>query len=114
MRKDDTQNNGLAAQTANPKGKTTKANFNDNSALNQRLKILDYLLEHGSISTSQAREKLDVYYPPARVSELRRDGYLIVTIWEIWISEHGIKHRIARYVLQRKEPLENLELSEVA
>lgn len=111
---ENTKNKGLAAQTANPKVKATKANFNDNSAFNQRLKMLDYLLEHNSISTSEAREKLDVYYPPARIFELRQDGYLIETVWDIWVSEHGIKHRIARYVLMRKEPLENLELSEVA
>lgn len=111
---ENTKNKGLAAQTANPQSKTTKANFNDNSALNQRLKMLDYLLEHNSITTSEAREKLDVYYPPARIFELRKDGYLIETVWDIWISEYGIKHRIARYVLMRKEPLENLELSEVA
>ena len=109
-----TKNKGLAASATNPKAKTTKANFNDNSAFNQRLKMLDYLLEHNSITTSEAREKLDVYYPPARIFELRNDGYLIQTVWDIWISEHGIKHRIARYVLMRKEPLENLELSEVA
>jgi len=109
-----TKNKGLAASTTNPKTKTSKANFNDNSAFNQRLKMLDYLLEHNSITTSEAREKLDVYYPPARIFELRNDGYLIQTVWDIWISEHGIKHRIARYVLMRKEPLENLELSEVA
>lgn len=111
---ENTKNKGLAASTTNPKAKTTKANFNDNSAFNQRLKMLDYLLEHNSITTSEAREKLDVYYPPARIFELRNDGYLIQTVWDIWISEHGIKHRIARYVLMRKEPLENLELSEVA
>ena len=109
-----TKNKGLAASTTNPKAKTTKANFNDNSSKHQCIKLLDWLFERGSITSSEAREKLDVYYPPARIFELRNDGYLIQTVWDIWISEHGIKHRIARYVLMRKEPLENLELSEVA
>jgi hypothetical protein len=55
---ENTKNKGLAAQTANPETKTTKPNFNDNSAFNQRLKILDYLLEHGSITSSEARKKV--------------------------------------------------------
>ena len=105
---------GFAAQTANPESKSTKPNFNDNSAFNQRLKSLDYLLEHGSITSSEAREKLDIYYPPARIFELRQAGYLINTIWDNWTSEHGIKHRIARYVLTQKQPVESIIESEVA
>lgn len=105
---------GLAAQTTNPELKTTKPNFNDNSAFNQCLKLLDYLLEHGSITSAEAREKLDVYYPPARIFTLRQNGYLIITIWDNWTSEHGIKHRIAKYVLTQKEPVEAINNSEVA
>ena len=106
--------NGLAAQTTNPESKTAKPNFNDNSAFNQCLKLLDYLLERGSITSAEARERLDIYYPPARIFELRQAGYLIVTIWDSWTSEHGIKHRIARYVLTQKQPVESDNDSEVA
>ena len=105
--------NGLAAQTTNPESKTAKPNFNDNSAFNQCLKLLDYLLEHGSITSAEAREKLDVYYAPARIFELRQ-SYLINTVWVNWTSEHGIKHRIARYVLTQKEPIEAVNESEAA
>ena len=105
--------NGLAAQTTNPESKTAKPNFNDNSAFNQRLKLLDYLLERGSITSAEAREKLDVYYAPARIFELRQ-SYLINTVWVSWTSEHGIKHRIARYVLTQKEPVEAVDESKVA
>lgn len=108
---ENTKNKGVAASTTTPK--TTKPNFNDNSAFNQRLKLLDYLLEHDSITTQKAREHLDIYYPPARAEELREAGYLINTVWDSWTSEYGIKHRIARYVLVQKEPLENAEESEV-
>ncbi|MDI1307886.1 MAG: helix-turn-helix domain-containing protein [Methylotenera sp.] len=103
---DSAKRKGLATLTTNPKAKTTQSKFTDNSALNQRLKLLDYLLEHGSISTSEAREKLDIYYPPARAFELKRDGYQILTIWNSWTSEHGIQHRIGRYVLTQKHPLD--------
>ena len=111
-KRENTKKKGAAASTTTPK--TTKPNFNDNSAHNQRLKLLDWLLEKGSITSSEARERLDVYYPPARIFELRQAGYLIVTIWDNWTSEHGIKHRIARWVLTQKEPLGSVIESEAA
>lgn len=100
------KNKGLAAQTANPKAKTTKPKFTDNSAFNQRLKLLDWLFESGSITTSEAREHLDIMSPAPRIMELKRDGYLIVTVTDNWTSSHGINHKgIARYVLTQKQPI---------
>ncbi len=104
---ENTQNIGLAAPTTNPQTKTTKPNFNDNSSYNQRLKLLDWLLEKVSITTKQAQINLDIYYPPARIKELRQAGYLINTVWDSWTSEHGIKHRIGRYVLTQKQPIDS-------
>lgn len=98
------KNKGLAAPTTNPQETKRKAKFTDNSLHNQRAKLLDYLFEHGSITTSEARELLDIYHPPARCFELKRDGYSIATVWDNWTSEHNIKHRIARYVLTQKQP----------
>lgn len=98
---ENTKNKGLAALTTNPQKTTRETKFTDNSLHNQRLKLLNYLQEHGSISTSEARELLDIYSPPARVFELKREGYLIATFWHDWISEFGIKHRIGRYVLMQ-------------
>lgn len=102
----NTQNKGLAALTTNPQVETTKPKFTDNSALNQRLKLLDWLLEKASITTKQAQTHLDIYSPPARIKELRKAGYLINTVWDNWTSEYGIKHRIGRYVLTQKQPLD--------
>jgi Helix-turn-helix domain len=99
------KNKGAAASTTTPK--TTKPNFNDNSAQNQCLKLLDYLLEHNRITTKQAQEKLGIYYPPARIFTLRHKGYLIHLDWVEWIDEHGIKHRIGRYTLMQKQPVES-------
>ncbi len=107
------KNKGAAASTTTPK--TTKPNFNDNSAHNQRLKILDWLLEKDSITTAQAREHLDIMSPAPRIMELKAAGYLIVTIPDNWTSEHGINHKgIARYVLKQKQPLERDNKSEAA
>lgn len=88
-------------------------NFKDNSLVNQRNKLLDYLKEHGSITSNEARTLLDIYYPPARIFELKSEGYLINTVWVTWSSDYGIKHRIAKYVLTQLEPLENVKKSEV-
>lgn len=106
MNNQETKKKGFAAQKTNPQNKTTKPNFNNNSSYNQRLKILDRLFEKGSITTSEAREHLDVMSPAARIMELKEAGYLIVTIWDSWTSEHNIKHRIGRYVLTQKQPVE--------
>lgn len=103
---ESTQNKGAAVYATTPKTKTSKPNFTDNSLHNQRLKLINWLLERGSITTKQAQLHLDIYYPPARIKELRRAGYLINTLWDSWTSEHGIKHRIGRYVLTKKQPIE--------
>ena len=95
-------------------GSKDRDNFNDNSSHNQRLKLLDWLFERASITSQQARESLDIYNPPARIKELRQAGYLINTLWDSWTSEFGIKHRVARYVLVRKQPVESNNNSDVS
>ena len=111
---DHTKIKGVAEPTTTPQTKTLKGNFKDNSTFNQCLKVLDWLLEKDSITTDQAREHLDIMHPAGRIKTLRDAGYLIVTVWVTWKSEHGINHRVAKYVLQRKEPLESVNNSEVA
>ena len=111
---DHTKNKGAAVDATTPDTTTTNHNFKDNSTFNQCLKMLDWLLERNSITTDQARELLDIMPPAGRIKSLREAGYLIVTIWVTWKSEHGINHRIAKYVLQQKEPVENALSNEVA
>lgn len=102
----NTQKKGLAASTTNPLDYKRKTKFTDNSLHNQRLKLLDWLFERTCITTAQARDNLDIMHPAGRIKELKRAGYLIVTIWVSWISDHNIKHRIARYVLTQKQPID--------
>lgn len=113
---DKSKKKGAAANTNHPDTATlNKPKFKDNSAHNQRLKILDYLFEHGSITTNEARQKLDVMSPAPRILELKASGYLINTVPIEWISENGINHKgIARYVLTQKQPVEAISNSEVA
>ena len=113
---DDTQEKGAVSDTApseptkplNPHDTTKrKIKFTDNSAQNQRLKLLDWLLEKNSITTTQARTNLDIMSPAARILELKRHGYLINTVPAEWVSEHGINHKgVARYVLTQKQPID--------
>jgi len=110
---ENTKKKGAAVDATTPDHKTTKFNFKDNSANNQSLKILDWLLEKNSITTDQAREHLDVMHPAGRIKELRRAGYLINLDWIIWISDYGIKHRIGKYVLVQKQPVESDNESKV-
>ena len=108
------KNKGLDADTTNPNTTTHKLKFKDNSAKNQRLKLLDYLLEHNSITTSEAREKLDIMSPAPRILELKANGYLIITVPAEWVSDYGINHKgVARYVLTQRVPLDSINNSEV-
>ena len=111
---DHTKNKGAAVDATTPDTTTTKHNFKDNSSSNQCLKILDWLFEKGNITTTQARERLDVMSPAARILQLKQSGYQIITLNDNWTSEHGIHHKgVARYVLTQKEPVA-IKDSEVA
>ena len=110
---DNTKKERAVALTTTPAHNKTKRNFKDNSANNQCLKIIDWLFEKNSITTKQAQVSLDIMSPAPRILELRKQGYKILTVWDSWTSEYGIKHRIARYVLTQKEPIESDSDSEV-
>ncbi len=52
----------------------------------QRRRLITYLVEHGSISTIEARRALDIMSPASRVMELRRQGHAIVRRYD---AQHG-------------------------
>jgi hypothetical protein len=56
-------------------------------------------LSRYAITTFAAMRYLDVYYPPARVLELRKLGANILTAWQVVETEQGKKHRVGLYVL---------------
>lgn len=111
---DHTKNKGAAVSATPSKTITNERNFKDNSSSNQCLKILDWLLEKGNITTTQARERLDIMSPAARMLQLKQAGYQIITLNDNWTSDHGINHKgVARYVLTQKDPLQPDNNSEV-
>ena len=72
---------------------------NENTAIAQRKRILDYLHTH-TLDTLTARKELDVMHPAARVMELRKRGVGIKTIKIDRPSDCGKIHRVACYVLE--------------
>lgn len=96
----DTTNDKGASSQGTP-SKTPRANSNSSAA--QRQRLLEWLRLHGSISTIDSRDVLDIMMPAARVHELRhRYGYQIDMVWITQPTDCGKLHRVALYVLKSK------------
>jgi hypothetical protein len=63
----------------------------------QRRFMLERLRERPH-STNELRQ-MGVYYPPARIKELRNQGYLIDTFFRDETDSTGLTHRVGVYVL---------------
>ena len=90
-----TPNNEAAPKDLHPKSKA------GNDAAAQRLRALD-LLRSGPKSTIQLRRDGDILAPAARVLELKRRGFDILTQWVQQATDCGTLHRVALYVLLRE------------
>ena len=88
-----------APQDAGRKENQNTHHYADLSASAQRGRLLD-ALRVAPITTIEARRNLDILHPAMRVLELRGQGYGINTVWTHQKTDAGIRHRIARYVLQ--------------
>lgn len=90
---------GLSATTAANRGSTNTARpYNTpTSAAHQRQRLLVWLLS-APVTTLDARQKLDIMHPAARVQELRGQGHNIITYWQT-VDTGKAKHRVAKYVL---------------
>jgi len=75
------------------------ANWPDNTAEHQRARLLEAMRLCAGITTLEATRYLDVIDPRARVVELRKDGYRIVTSWVSQPSECGRLHNVGLYTL---------------
>lgn len=79
-----------------PSGPASKVGV---SSAAQRARVLAHLRK-ASLTTLEARQFLDVLHPAARVMELRKAGYQIVTHWTDDMTAEGRSHRVARYILK--------------
>ena len=79
---------------------TKKSQLNDTSARSQRLRLVAYLRELGSIDRFCAQEKLNILSLATRIFELRELGYEIYSDDRTTQDPHGRLHRgVTRYVL---------------
>lgn len=90
-----TPNNEAAPKELHPKSKA------GNDAAAQRLRALE-LLRDGPKSTLQLRRDGDILAPAARILELKRRGFDILTQWVQQATDCGKLHRVALYVLLRE------------
>lgn len=74
---------------------------NSNDAAAQRRRALA-LLRTGPKSTIQLRRDGDILAPAARVLELKKRGFDILTQWVQHATDSGKLHRVALYVLLRE------------
>ncbi|QBJ79585.1 helix-turn-helix domain-containing protein [Aquitalea sp. USM4] len=80
----------------------TKANSTDTSADAQRYRLLT-ALRQGPVTTFDARDRMNILMPAARVKELRLSGYKIDTIRIQLMDQNGHRHSgVAKYVLIRE------------
>ena len=82
--------------------KAIRDEFKGIDSRSQAARLLEALLRY-SITTFEAMRFLDVYYCPARIMELRKQGHNIITHWQTVITESGECHRVGLYVLAARK-----------
>lgn len=86
----------------------TPQQTHSNSLECQRQRLLKYLQQNRSITTLEARHKLDIMHPSGRVKELKELGHNIIANWRLDSTPEGKTHRVAEYILMpKKTPSEN-------
>ena len=97
-----TPKNEAAPKELQPESTAIKSRkLDDNSAAAQRARVLD-AVRSGPKSTIQLRRDWDVLAPAARILELKRRGFDILTHWVHEATDCGKLHRVAQYVLMRE------------
>ena len=73
---------------------TPQNNSNRKKRATQEDRVLQYLREHGGMTTMDAVRVLYIMNPQQRIRNLRESGYNIVTEWEV--SPTGARYGIYR------------------
>lgn len=63
-------------------------------------RVLDFMTEHGSITTQQAARELGMTELRSRISEIRRAGFAIRKEWETAKNKFGEAVSFCRYSLE--------------
>lgn len=73
--------------------------FKGTASRSQAVRLREALSRY-SITTFEAMRYLDVYHCPARILQLRKQGYKIATHWQTVMTEAGVRHRVGLYLLE--------------
>lgn len=76
--------------------------FKGTSARDQAARLLEALRRY-SVTSFEAMRYLDIYHVPARIQQLREQGYRIKTLWQVVETESGDKHRVGLYLLEGQQ-----------
>lgn len=79
-----------------------RAEFKGADANTQSARLLEALARF-PVTTFEAMRYLDVYHCPARVLQLRKQGWKIATHWQTVLTEAGEKHRVGLYALEGRQ-----------
>ena len=60
---------------------------------------IEYMREHGSLTSLEALTELGILSFPKRVCEIKARGFYIKDKWEKGVSRYGTTYRIKRYYL---------------
>lgn len=85
------------APTSGASNALSAANHNELSPASQSLRLLEYLQQHGTITTLDAR-RMGIMHPGMRVCELRKRNQPIDTIRTYQADETGAVHWVAAYI----------------
>lgn len=89
-----------------PQSSPFNTHVNNTTTRAQRERLLQFLIDNGSVNTMFARDRLNIMAPAARIKELREQDHKIQTDRIVINDRDGRRHdKVARYVL--------LELAEV-
>jgi hypothetical protein len=65
--------------------------------------IIDYMNEHGAITSLEAIQKLGITRLASRIADVKKKGYIIIDEWAEVPTRNGGTTRVKRYRLAGEE-----------
>lgn len=69
------------------------------SKTSQNNQVIQYMRDHGSITSMEAFNDLSITRLSARILDIKRSGHVVKTVMEENVNKFGQKTRYARYSL---------------
>ena len=71
--------------------------------ITQEMRVLNYMLDNGSITSWEAIKEFGITRISARIFELRKRGFFIENEWEHTTNRYGDKIKYVRYSLNKEK-----------